>query len=67
MPEFRNKGYAQQAILAAEQLYGSDNWKLDTILQEEGNIHLYEKLGYRRTGKIDKINDAMDIIFFEKN
>ena len=67
MPEFRNKGYAQQAILAAEQLYGSDNWKLDTILQEEGNIHLYEKLGYRRTGKIDKISDAMDIIYFEKN
>lgn len=67
MPEFRNKGYVQKAILAAEQLYGSDNWKLDTILQEEGNIYLYEKLGYRRTGKIDKINDAMDIIFFEKN
>ena len=67
MPEFRNKCYAQQAILAAEQLYGSDNWKLDTILQEEGNIHLYEKLGYRRTGTIDKISDAMDIIYFEKN
>ena len=67
MPEFRNKGYAQQAILAAEQLYGSDNWKLDTILQEEGNIHLYEKLGYIRTGKIEKISDVMDIIFFEKN
>lgn len=67
MPEFRNKGYVQKAILAAEQLYGSDNWKLDTILQEEGNIYLYEKLGYRRTGKIDKISDAMDIIYFEKN
>ncbi|MBE5833370.1 MAG: GNAT family N-acetyltransferase [Butyrivibrio sp.] len=67
MPEFRNKGYAQQAIFAAEQLYGIDNWKLDTILQEEGNIHLYEKLGYKRTGKIEKINDVMDIIYFEKN
>ncbi|ADL35608.1 acetyltransferase GNAT family [Butyrivibrio proteoclasticus B316] len=67
MPEFRNKGYAQQAILAAEQLYGSDNWKLDTILQEEDNIHLYEKLGYIRTGKIEKISDVMDIIYFEKN
>ena len=67
MPEFRNKGYAQQAMLAAEQLYGSDNWSLDTILQEEGNIHLYEKLGYKRTGKIDKISDIMDIIYFEKN
>ncbi len=67
MPEFRNKGYAKQAIIEAEQIYGSDNWKLDTILQEEGNIHLYEKLGYKRTGRIDKISDIMDIIHFEKN
>jgi hypothetical protein len=37
------------------------------VYKKEGNIHLYEKLGYRRTGKIDKISDAMDIIYFEKN
>ena len=67
MPEYRNKGYAQQAILAAEKIYGSDHWCLDTILQEEGNIHLYEKLGYHRTGRIEKINDRMDIIYFEKD
>ena len=66
MPDYRNKGYAQQAILAAEQIYGSDNWCLDTILQEEGNLHLYEKLGYKRTGKIDKISELMDIVFYEK-
>jgi RimJ/RimL family protein N-acetyltransferase len=34
MPEYRNKGYAQQAILAAEKKYGSNHWCLDTILQE---------------------------------
>jgi GNAT superfamily N-acetyltransferase len=67
MPEYRNKGYAQKAILEAEKIYGADNWCLDTILQEKGNLHLYEKLGYRRTGKIDKINDRMDIVFYEKN
>lgn len=67
MPEFRNKGYAQQAILEAEKIYGDDNWSLDTILQEEGNLHLYEKLGYKRTGKTEKISDLMDIVYFEKN
>ena len=67
MPEFRNKGYAQQAILEAEKIYGDDNWSLDTILQEEGNLHLYEKLGYKRTGKKEKISDLMDIVYFEKN
>ena len=66
MPEHRNKGFAQQAILEAEKIHGDGNWCLDTILQEKGNLHLYEKLGYRQTGRVDKINDRMDIVFYEK-
>ena len=67
MPEHRNKGYAQAAIMEAERIHGADNWSLDTILQEKGNLHLYEKLGYHCTGKIEKINDRMDIVYYEKN
>ena len=67
MPEYRNKGYAQRAILEAEKIYGPDHWCLDTILQEKGNLHLYEKLGYHQTGRIDKINDRMDIVYYEKD
>lgn len=67
MPEFRNKGYAQQAILEAERIHGSNQWCLDTILQEKGNLYLYEKLGYHQTGRIDKINDRMDIVYYEKD
>lgn len=67
MPQFRNKGYAQQAMIELEKLYGPDNWCLDTILQEKGNIHLYEKMGYLKTGKTEHINERMDIVFFEKN
>lgn len=67
MSEYRNKGYAQDTILAVEELYGSDNWCLDTILQEKGNLHLYEKMGYHQTGRVEKINDRMDIVFYEKN
>ena len=66
MKEFRNKGYAQQAILEVERLFGSDNWSLDTILQEKGNIHLYEKLGYERVDQPERINERMDIVFYEK-
>ena len=61
------EGYAQAAIKEVEEKYGSDNWCLDTILQESGNLHLYEKMGYHRTGRIEKINEVMDIVFFEKN
>ena len=67
MPEHRNKGFAQAAIIAAEKKYGPNHWCLDTILQEKGNLHLYEKMGYHRTGKIEKVNDRMDIVFYEKN
>ena len=67
MPEYRGRGYAQKAMLAIEEMYGSDNWCLDTILQEKGNLHLYEKMGYHRTGRIEHINDHMDIVFYEKD
>ena len=67
MEEYRGKGYAQDAIRAVEALYGEHYWELDTILQEEGNLHLYEKMGYHRTGRTDKINERMDIVYYEKD
>lgn len=66
MKEHRGKGFAQAAIRAAEKLHGADNWSLDTILQEEGNCRLYEKMGYRRTGDTQVINERMTLVFYEK-
>ena len=67
MKEFRNRGLAQKTLEEVEKIHGNDNWKLDTILQEEGNCHLYEKLGYKRTGLVEKVNEKMDIVYYEKN
>ncbi len=67
MPRYRNKGYAQQAIKEAECIHGKQHWKLDTILQEKGNCYLYEKIGYHQTGKTEKINDKMTIVYYEKD
>jgi RimJ/RimL family protein N-acetyltransferase len=67
LSEYRNKGYAQQAIKEAERIHGENHWKLDTILQEKGNCYLYEKLGYHQTGKTEIINDKMTIVFYEKD
>lgn len=67
MPQYRNKGYAQAAMAEAERLHGADNWKLDTILEEAGNCYLYEKIGYRKTGQTEKINEKMTIVYYEKN
>ncbi len=67
MPEYRNKGYAQQAVAEAERIHGENLWKLDTILQEKVNCYLYEKLGYHQTGKTEQINDKMTIVFYKKD
>ena len=67
MKEFCGKGLAQKTFEEIEKIHGSDNWSLDTILQETGNCYLYEKLGYKKTGVIEKINDRMDIVYYEKN
>lgn len=66
MKEYRNKGYARQAIKEAEIIHGDTNWELETILQEEGNCRLYESLGYRRTGKTEIINDRMTLVYYIK-
>lgn len=67
MPAFRNQGLAQLAMREVEKIYGSQHWQLDTILQEQGNIYLYEKLGYKRRGEIENIKDGMDIVYFHKD
>ena len=67
MPAFRNQGLTQLAMKEVENIYGSHHWQLDTILQEQGNIYLYEKLGYKRTGEIENIKDGMDIVYLIKD
>lgn len=66
LPEFHNKGIAQRAIIEAEKIHGSTNWELETILQEKGNCYLYEKMGYHTTGKTEKINDKLTLVFYVK-
>ena len=67
LPQHRNKGYAQAALLLAEEIHGSSGWELETILQEKGNCHLYEKLGYYQTGATKIINDKMTLVFYKKD
>lgn len=64
--EYQNRGYATRAVRAAEALHGEHRWRLDTILEEPGNCHLYEKLGYRRVGAPQRVNAGMTIVDYEK-
>lgn len=67
LPEYQGKGYAQTAITLVEKLYpNAIRWELDTIKQEKKLCYLYEKMGYRRTGKQQYIKDGMDLVYFAK-
>ena len=66
LKEHQNHGYAQQAVAAVEARFGADNWGLDTIFEEPGNCHLYEKLGYKRVGSPRPVRPNMTIINYEK-
>lgn len=68
LPEHQGKGVAQKVFTIVEQMYDdAKSWKLGTILQEEGNCYLYEKIGYKKTGSTKVINDKMTMVFYEKH
>ncbi len=67
LPEYQGQGIAQKALCEIERLHSDvRRWVLDTILEEEQNCHLYEKLGYKKTGITEKIKKNMTIVGYEK-
>lgn len=67
LPEYQGKGIAQMAIKKIEEIHAEvKEWRLDTILQENGNCYLYEKMGYVKTGETKHIKDGMDLVYYVK-
>ena len=65
-PAFWGRGIGYAAIQKAFQLYpGVKTWKLETILQEARNCHLYEKCGFVRVGEEKPVNEKMTLIDYE--
>ena len=68
LPKYQGIGIAQVVFKLIEKKYDDAViWDLDTILEEKGNCYLYEKIGYKKTGVTDKINENMTIIYYEKH
>ena len=68
IPEYQNRGIAQQVLHRIFKLYPDTiTWKLDTIKQEKGNCHLYEKCGFKKTGADKIVNDKMTLIDYERH
>lgn len=67
LPNEQGKGIAQKAIKLIEEMFPQANtWELATILQEERNCYLYEKVGYIKTGISKELNENATLIFYKK-
>ena len=67
IPEYQNKGIAQEALKIIENNYpGANQWILFTIAQEKRNCHLYEKLGYTYDGITKIVHENMTLIKYVK-
>ena len=55
-----------QGIGIAQKVLKAQSFELATILEEERNCFLYEKMGYKRTEVIKKLNDKTTLIHYKK-
>jgi len=67
LPKNEEQGLGTEAMILIEKEFPTvKEWYLDTILQESKLTHFYTKLGYKKTGRTEKIQEGMDIVFFIK-
>lgn len=68
IPKYQNKGIASKVIEQLFDIYPNTiEWRLDTIKQETGNCHLYEKCGFVRVGEEIIVNEKMTLVNYVKN
>lgn len=66
-PAFQGNGIAQLAMKLAEEVFEADRiWELSTLAEETGNCYLYEKLGYKRTSRVEPINENATLVYYKK-
>lgn len=67
LPEFQGQGIAQKAITLVEKMFPhAISWELATILEEEGNCYLYEKMGFTKTEVFKKLNESTTLVWYIK-
>jgi RimJ/RimL family protein N-acetyltransferase len=65
-PEFQRKGVGTRLLLAIETAFPSvSRFELFTGSRSEGNIRLYQRLGYR-IFRTERLSPKVDFVFMEK-
>ena len=66
-PIYQGIGIAQKVLILIEEMFPeAQSFELATILEEERNCFLYEKMGYKRTEVIKKLNDKTTLIHYKR-
>ncbi|MET7016704.1 GNAT family N-acetyltransferase [Bacillus mycoides] len=67
IPNYQGNGIAQKVLILIEEMFPEiTTWELATILEEERNCFLYEKMGYIRAEFKKKLNDKATLIYYKK-
>lgn len=68
LPQYQGKRIGQAAIELAEAMFcDAKTWSLETLEDMPSNRHVYEKMGYKFTGKTENINDKLTLVFYKKS
>lgn len=66
-PGYQGKGIAQKAIVLIQEMFPQAvSWELKTILEEERNCYLYEKIGFQVIGEKHILNENSTLIHYKK-
>ncbi|PSL40163.1 ribosomal protein S18 acetylase RimI-like enzyme [Planomicrobium soli] len=67
LPEFQGLGIAQETIRLTELIFSeAELWELSTLLEEQGNCYLYEKMGYVKIGVNKKLTMWATLVYYQK-
>lgn len=66
-PRFQGLGIARTAMKLAEEKHEEAQlWELATILEEQENCRFYGKMGYKDTGRMERLNSRATLGYFRK-
>ncbi|OPX42185.1 acetyltransferase (GNAT) family protein [Ruminiclostridium hungatei] len=67
LPKYQGMGIGQAVIRFSEEKFpNAKKWCLETLEDMPYNRHVYEKAGYIFTGKTEKINDKLTLVYYQK-
>ncbi|KFN00980.1 hypothetical protein [Bacillus clarus] len=67
LPNYQGNVTAQKVLVLIEKMFPeATSWEFATILEDERNCYLYEKIGYMQTGLKKQLNENATLVYYKK-